>query len=709
MANAMLVILMKTLMILIFTSWVCVWFITPTGIWKKSWRVAEDDAKSTFFGYSGLNFAVYSFPILAVAILGFIYLHLNATDRTSWQGRSAVSKFSMPILIRSPVGVLSGAELLAAALFIVFLAWTFYSRISNDFKKMIPNKSLKLNEWELKVMKVGTRLGSLSEACLALMLLPVLRRLSIFQLLGLQFEASVRYHIWLSNAMMLFSTLHGLITIFIWAVKHQLGNQIKQWQPTGRVNIAGVITLAVGLIIWITSLPPIRRKRFELFYYTHHLYPVFLLFFLFHGGDRHFYAVLGGVLLFALDRILRLIQSSQVTCLISARILPCKAIELTLPKHPGTKYQPTSIIFIKIPCISSLEWHPFSITSSSSLDKDTISVVVKCQGRWTNQLYNKIDAPIDSDNGLLMCVPVAVEGPYGPASLDYQRYDGLILIAGGIGITPFISILREFASKSANNKSFTVGSLQLIYVVKKPQDLSMLNSIWPLLLDPPTTGEQVHVQLKVFVTQEDRSSDIRVKDQLLSEVKMVSFDTTNSHSNCTISGPESLLWMATIVAFSTVTFFVFLLILNHAFLRPETQTSKKKNPSWVSDLLILWSFVIAIVCSALATVLLRWRKEKSEIHVASPKQDKGMERHSIEEKGTMVEPEIHLGERPDFQGLLSDFSMQTEGSNIGVLVCGPESMQESVASACRRYSHKFNMDGRKRKPSFSYNSLSFSL
>lgn len=98
--------------------------------------------------------------------------------------------------------------------------------------------------------------------------------------------------------------------------------------------LAGAITLGILVIIWITSLPQLRRKNFQFFYLTHHLYVLFIIFFLLHAGAGHFYLVFSGVLLFALDKIMRIIQSRRTTCLISARILPCKAVELTLPKDP---------------------------------------------------------------------------------------------------------------------------------------------------------------------------------------------------------------------------------------------------------------------------------------------------------------------------------------------------------------------------------------
>lgn len=124
---------------------------------------------------------------------------------------------------------------------------------------------------------------------------------------------------------------------------HEL--QITSWQRIGRVNVAGAIGLISILIIWISSLPVIRRKYFQTFYMTHYLYIVFITFYLLHAGDKHFYLVLSGVLLFALDKILRLIQSRRETCIVSASVLPCRAVELILPKDPSKSHN-TSICFI---------------------------------------------------------------------------------------------------------------------------------------------------------------------------------------------------------------------------------------------------------------------------------------------------------------------------------------------------------------------------
>ncbi|XP_016651013.1 PREDICTED: ferric reduction oxidase 8, mitochondrial-like [Prunus mume] len=401
-------------------TWLFTW--SYHQLWTRKWKAAEDKARATLFGYYGLNLAVHTFPPIALAIIRSFYLNLKPRESIRRKGRKLTAGFSNPLVVNTLLGVLSTLEILAVFLFILFLAWNFYAHISNDFKNLKPAKSLMLNSWQLKYLKVETRFGLLAEVCLAFLLFPILRGLGLFRLLGIQFEASVRYHIWLGTAMIFFATFHGASTLFICGVGHFIQEEIWEWQKTGRIYLAGEICLVTGSVIWITtSLPQIRRKQFEIFYYTHHLYMVFLVFFLFHAGDRHFYMVFPGIFLFGLDKFLLIIQSRPETCILSARIFPSKAIELILPKDPGPKYRPTGIIFVKVPSISKYEWHSFSITSSSRFDDNTISIMIKSEGSWTSSLSHMIQTRQESDGNQTKYIPIAVEGPYGSVSMDFLR------------------------------------------------------------------------------------------------------------------------------------------------------------------------------------------------------------------------------------------------------------------------------------------------
>lgn len=108
-----------------------------------------------------------------------------------------------------------------------------------------------------------------------------------------------------------------------------------KWDKTGVANVAGEIALVAGLAMWVTTFPRIRRKMFELFFYTHHLYIVFMVFFVFHVGISYSCMMLPGFYLFLVDRFLRFLQSRRGVRLVSARVLPCEAVELNFSKSRG--------------------------------------------------------------------------------------------------------------------------------------------------------------------------------------------------------------------------------------------------------------------------------------------------------------------------------------------------------------------------------------
>jgi ferric-chelate reductase len=83
----------------------------------------------------------------------------------------------------------------------------------------------------------------------------------------------------------------------------------------------------------------------------------------------------------------------------------------------GLSYNPLSIMFINVPNISKLQWHPFTITSNSNLEAEKISIVVKGVGSWSKKLYQLLSSPSSADR-----LEVSVEGPYGPVSTDFLRF-----------------------------------------------------------------------------------------------------------------------------------------------------------------------------------------------------------------------------------------------------------------------------------------------
>ncbi|KAJ4751913.1 Ferric reduction oxidase 8 [Rhynchospora pubera] len=687
-------------------AWVSFWILKPTKTWKRSWHLAEELANDTFLRDCGLNVVVFCLPVMGLAILAFIHMHFHQERKQRKQTRSWDAAFSRPIIVKSLIGVISLGELLAVSLFLCFVSWTYYSDVSSDFKKLVPYASLNLNRWQLKVMNLGIRAGTVSEVCLAVMLFPILRGMSFLRIFGIQFEAAVRYHTWIAHAFLWLCTLHGVIIMFIWGQKKVLLKEITTWQRVGRVNLAGAIGLIAGLAIWITSLPVIRRKYFQLFYITHHTYIVFIGFFLLHAGEKHFYLVFSGVFLFSLDKVLCFIQSRREVCIVYARVLPCKAVELILPKEPSMKYKPMSTIYLKVPSISKFQWHPFSITSSCYQDENNVSLLIKCQGKWTEALYSKISSIKDEKLDQLKSLIVAFEGPHGPSSSLYERYSNLVLIAGGSGITPFMSLLNEISSRSSSTRSYP-RKILLIYCIKRTQDLSMLTPISSLL----HPRKLKNFNMKIFVTQDEESpGTAELLDEAL-QLEMFTFGTERSHISVGIV-QEGLLWRATVAALSFAVFLVSLVLLSNIFVHQvHGKPNRKAYPSWINELLVLTAFIIAMSCSAVATVLFRHqnsRKEHKDIKYSESTKQKS--NYETDQKcSSPIRPEMYFKQRPIFSDVLSDISNEsTEDENIGVFVCGPDSMKESVASFCKG-NPKIDNCKNGSSSSFVFHSVNFSL
>ena len=107
-------------------------------------------------------------------------------------------------------------------------------------------------------------------------------------------------------------------------------------------------------------------------------------------------------------------------------------VDLVPAAPPGIDYLPGqfALLSIESPHISG-EFHPFTISSSPSRPA-MIQFTIRCCGDWTR----RIGAVREADRACM-------QGPYGRFSHLFLRPDReIIMIAGGIGITPMLSMLR---------------------------------------------------------------------------------------------------------------------------------------------------------------------------------------------------------------------------------------------------------------------------
>ncbi len=103
-------------------------------------------------------------------------------------------------------------------------------------------------------------------------------------------------------------------------------------------------------------------------------------------------------------------------------------IEMSLVKEKIT-FNAGQFIFVSFKYDGLGESHPFSISSGE--DEENLKLVVKDLGDYTRRL-----------KGLPIGVKVEIEGPFGGFSYKNSKNKDQIWVAGGIGITPFLSMAK---------------------------------------------------------------------------------------------------------------------------------------------------------------------------------------------------------------------------------------------------------------------------
>lgn len=243
-----------------------------------------------------------------------------------------------------------------------------------------------------------------------------------------------------------------------------------------------------------------------------------------------------------------------------------------------------------------------------------------------------------------------------------HRHESLVMVSGGSGISPFISIVRELIFQSNNNPDYKIPNVHLICVFKKSADLSMLNIMLPVS-DAPTELSKLQLQIEAYVTRDSEQP----KTDTQKELQSIWFKSNPSDSPVSGAlGFNSWLWLAVVIASSFVMFLLLLGIVTRFYIYPiERNGTEVYHYSYKC----LWDMFLVCVCVFLASsaVYLWLKKQQNAIEVkqiqnmevptptTSPSSwfhtaDRELE-ESLPNQCLVQATKFHFGERPNLNSM----------------------------------------------------------
>ncbi len=306
-----------------------------------------------------------------------------------------------------------------------------------------------------------------------------------------------------------------------------------------RINVCGILMILILSPLWFSSLKFMRRRHHHVFQNIHRLGYLMAVLALLHI-PRYNWLIVPTVILaleYFLSHYVRLHQGLMARVeKISDTVL---RFEMKRPKSFDIKAG--HYLQLRIPSIKRYEWHDFSLTGGRGPetvgdDKDLIVLKINVQGDWTQSLLNSM-----AENASTNFV-VDIRGPFASPAATSVKEDQWLMIAGGIGITPFLGLMYAILFNTLNVRRF-----HLVWVLR---DRKMLEWLEPIITSSKIGRGKIHL----YLTQTEESVDFpawmehNIYGDRLNLYKerpdwdrvfdYVSRDLNNPH--CFVCGPDSM-------------------------------------------------------------------------------------------------------------------------------------------------------------------------
>ncbi|NWZ11076.1 DUOX2 oxidase, partial [Agelaius phoeniceus] len=349
------------------------------------------------------------------------------------------------------------------------------------------------------------------------------------------FDAAVDFHRWIAMAALIFSVLHTaghVVNVYIFSVTplsvlsclfstvftndgSQLPQKYYWWFFQTIPGMTGVLLLVVLAVMYVFATRHFRRVSFQGFWITHHLYVLLYILVIIHGSyaliqqPRFYIYFIIPALIYSADKLYSLSRKKVEISVVKAELLPSAPSHLPtgvthLQFQRPQDFDYKSGQWVRIACVGlgTTEYHPFTLTSAPH--DDTLSLHIRAVGPWTTRL-RELYSP--KSLALLGTLPkLYLDGPFGEGHQEWNKFEVSVLVGGGIGVTPFASILKDLVFKSSINSKLLCKKIYFIWVTRTQRQFEWLTDI---IREVEESDKNGLVSVHIYITQLAEKFDLR--------------------------------------------------------------------------------------------------------------------------------------------------------------------------------------------------------
>ncbi|XP_055989837.1 dual oxidase 2 [Sorex fumeus] len=342
------------------------------------------------------------------------------------------------------------------------------------------------------------------------------------------FDAAVDFHRWVAMAAVILSILHSVghvVNVYIFSVSplsllacvfpsvfvndgSQLPQKFYWWFFQTVPGVTGVLLLLVLAIMYIFASHHFRRRSFRGFWLTHHLYILLYVLIIIHGSlgliqlPRFHIYFLVPALIYGGDKLVSLSRKKVEIGVVKAELLPSGVTHLQFQRPQGFEYKSGQWVRIACLALGTDEYHPFTLTSAPH--EDTLSLHIRAVGPWTTRLRETYSTPLGDTYARYP--KLYLDGPFGEGHQEWHKFEVSVLVGGGIGVTPFASILKDLVFKSSLGSQMLCKKIYFIWVTRTQRQFEWLADI---IREVEENDSQDLVSVHIYITQLAEKFDLR--------------------------------------------------------------------------------------------------------------------------------------------------------------------------------------------------------